>query len=46
MYNDEQFILDIVKNTLFMLLMLSLGAFFEWEVVILVILTLIYLKRG
>tara|TARA_B100000424_G_C22603464_1_gene336967 strand:+ start:221 stop:361 length:141 start_codon:yes stop_codon:yes gene_type:complete len=46
MHNEEEKIGTLIKSTGFVLFMLLLSSFFESEAVIILLLSLIYLKEG
>ena len=46
MVPEEEKILKLAKSTVFVLIMLSLSSFFEPEGVLILLLSLIYLKEG
>ena len=46
MVPDEEKIIKFAKSTVFILIMLALSSFFEPEAVIILVLSLIYLKEG
>ena len=45
MYNDEEKLLKMIKSTGFCLIIMLFGSYLGWEPLILMILTLIYLKE-
>ena len=45
MYNDEEKLLNFIKSTGFCLIIMLFGSFLGWEPLILMILTLIYVKE-
>lgn len=45
MYNDEEKLLNFIKSAGFCLIIMLFGSFLGWEPLILMILTLIYVKE-